>query len=107
MEAKRLGQINQPWIVVPNHLLAQWSAEARDAYPNAKILVASELDGRDDRQRFVGQTAVGDWELVIVPQSRVRFIGMRREAQIEYLEVRSPSCASHSTPRTSGARSSR
>lgn len=86
MEAKRLGQINQPWIVVPNHLLAQWSAEARDAYPNAKILVASELDGRDDRQRFVGQTAVGDWDLVIVPQSVFGLIGMRREAQIEYLE---------------------
>ncbi|OLL16161.1 DEAD/DEAH box helicase family protein (plasmid) [Rhodococcus sp. M8] len=86
MEARRLGQIRQPWIVVPNHLLAQWSVEARDAYPNANILVASELDGRDDRQRFVGQTAVGDWDLVIVPQSVFGKIAMRREAQIEYLD---------------------
>ncbi|BDB63460.1 hypothetical protein RDE2_52540 (plasmid) [Rhodococcus sp. RDE2] len=86
MEAKRLGQVRQPWIVVPNHLLAQWSVEARDAYPNANILVASELDGRDDRQRFVGQSAVGDWDLVIVPQSVFSRIAMRREAQIEYLE---------------------
>ncbi|NCL75738.1 hypothetical protein AIIKEEIJ_03208 [Rhodococcus sp. YH1] len=86
MEATRLGQIRQPWIVVPNHLLAQWSVEARDAYPNANILVASELDGRDDRQRFVGQTAVGDWDLVIVPQSVFSRIALRREAQIEYLD---------------------
>ena len=86
MEAKRLGQVRQPWIVVPNHLLAQWSVEARDAYPNANILVASELDGRDDRQRFVGQSAVGDWDLVIVPQSVFGKIAMRREAQIEYLD---------------------
>ncbi|MGV9832328.1 helicase-related protein [Rhodococcus pyridinivorans] len=86
MEAKRLGQIRQPWIVVPNHLLGQWSVEARDAYPNANILVAADLDGRDDRQRFVGQTAVGDWDLVIVPQSVFSRIAMRREAQIEYLE---------------------
>ncbi|MBD8055625.1 DEAD/DEAH box helicase family protein [Rhodococcus ruber] len=86
MEAKRLGQIRQPWIVVPNHLLGQWSVEARDAYPNANILVAAELDGRDDRQRFVGQSAVGDWDLVIVPQSVFSRIAMRREAQIEYLE---------------------
>ncbi|WP_302071577.1 helicase-related protein [Rhodococcus ruber] len=86
MEATRLGQIRQPWIVVPNHLLAQWSVEARDAYPNANILVAAELDGRDDRQRFVGQTAVGDWDLVIVPQSVFGKIAMRREAQIEYLD---------------------
>ncbi|ETT23464.1 SNF2-related protein [Rhodococcus rhodochrous ATCC 21198] len=86
MEATRLGQIRQPWIVVPNHLLAQWSVEARDAYPNANILVAAELDGRDDRQRFVGQSAVGDWDLVIVPQSVFGKIAMRREAQIEYLD---------------------
>ncbi|WP_416063844.1 helicase-related protein [Rhodococcus indonesiensis] len=86
MEATRLGQIRQPWIVVPNHLLAQWSVEARDAYPNANILVASELDGRDDRQRFVGQSAVGHWDLVIVPQSVFGKIAMRREAQIEYLD---------------------
>ncbi|MCZ1073264.1 helicase-related protein [Rhodococcus sp. A5(2022)] len=86
MEAKRLGQIRQPWIVVPNHLLGQWSVEARDAYPNANILVAADLDGRDDRQRFVGQSAVGDWDLVIVPQSVFSRIAMRREAQIEYLE---------------------
>lgn len=86
MEAKRLGQVRQPWIVVPNHLLAQWSVESRDAYPNARILVASELDGRDDRQRFVGQTAIGDWDMVIVPQSVFGKISMRREAQIEYLE---------------------
>ncbi|MFL1596150.1 DEAD/DEAH box helicase family protein [Rhodococcus ruber] len=86
MEAKRLGQIRQPWIVVPNHLLGQWAVEARDAYPNANILVAAELDGRDDRQRFVGQSAVGDWDLVIVPQSVFGKIAMRREAQIEYLD---------------------
>ncbi|KDE10029.1 helicase-related protein [Rhodococcus aetherivorans] len=86
MEAKRLGQIRQPWIVVPNHLLGQWAVEARDAYPNANLLVASELDGRDDRQRFVGQSAVGDWDLVIVPQSVFGKIAMRREAQIEYLD---------------------
>lgn len=86
MEARRLGQVRQPWIVVPNHLLGQWAVEARDAYPNANILVASELDGREDRQRFVGQSAVGDWDLVIVPQSVFGKIAMRREAQIEYLD---------------------
>ncbi|MFZ2174951.1 MAG: helicase-related protein [Rhodococcus sp. (in: high G+C Gram-positive bacteria)] len=86
MEAKRLGQVRQPWVVVPNHLLSQWGNEARDAYPNAKILVASELDGVEDRQRFIGQTAVGDWDMVIVPQSVFGLIGMKREAQLEYLE---------------------
>lgn len=86
MEAKRLGQIRQPWVVVPNHLLAQWGKESRDAYPNAKILTATELDGVEDRQRFIGQTAVGDWDMVIVPQSVFGLIGMKREAQLDYLD---------------------
>uniref|UniRef100_UPI0009349401 helicase-related protein n=1 Tax=Rhodococcus marinonascens TaxID=38311 RepID=UPI0009349401 len=86
MEAKRLGQVRQPWVVVPNHLLGQWGKEARDAYPNAKILVASELDGVEDRQRFIGQTAVADWDMVIVAQSVFGMIGMKREAQLEYLD---------------------
>ncbi|AEF43133.1 hypothetical protein AS9A_P20089 (plasmid) [Hoyosella subflava DQS3-9A1] len=86
MEAKRLGQVRQPWIVVPNHLLGQWANEARDAYPNAKILVGTDMSGPQDRQRFIGQTAAADWDLVIVPQSVFTLIGMKREAQIEYLE---------------------
>ena len=86
MEAKRLGLVRQPWVVVPNHLLAQWSVEVRDAYPNAKLLVAADLDGVEDRQRFVGQTAVTDWDLVIVPQSVFTKIPMKRQAQIDYLE---------------------
>lgn len=86
MEAKRLGQVRQPWVVVPNHLLSQWGKDAREAYPNAKILVASELDGIEDRQRFVGQTAVGDWDMVIVPQSVFGLVAMKREAQLEYLD---------------------
>ncbi|QEM25746.1 helicase (plasmid) [Rhodococcus qingshengii] len=86
MEAKRLGPVRQPWVVVPNHLLSQWGKDAREAYPNAKILVASELDGIEDRQRFIGQTAVGDWDMVIVPQSVFGLVAMKREAQLEYLD---------------------
>lgn len=67
-------------------MLAQWSVEVRDAYPNAKLLVAADLDGIEDRQRFIGQTAVTDWDLVIVPQSVFTKIAMTRQAQIDYLE---------------------
>src|SRR5699024_8720931 len=39
-EKKRLGQVEQPWIVVPNHLLGQWQSEYLEAYPSDRILVA-------------------------------------------------------------------
>ncbi|MCD7053120.1 DEAD/DEAH box helicase family protein [Rhodococcus sp. BH2-1] len=88
MEMRRLGQVRQPWIVAPNHLVDQWAAEVRDAYPAAKILVGSDLDGFRDRQRFIGQTAVTEWDMVIVPESVFKLIGVTKETEIDYIDTR-------------------
>ncbi|WP_280216934.1 helicase [Nocardia neocaledoniensis] len=86
MEMRRLGQVRQPWIVVPNFLVDQWHREVLDAYPSANILVATDLDGPPARQRFIAQTAVGDWDMVIVPQSVFGLIGVSNEYQATYIE---------------------
>ncbi|WP_373863370.1 hypothetical protein [Rhodococcus marinonascens] len=39
MEMRRLGQVRQPWIVAPNHLVDQWAGEVR-------------LPGREDPRRL-------------------------------------------------------
>lgn len=88
MEMRRLGQVKQPWVVAPNHLVDQWATEIRDAYPAAKILVGGDLDGFRDRQRFLGQTAVTDWDMVVVPQSVFKMIGVTKETEIEYIQTR-------------------
>ncbi|NKS61614.1 DEAD/DEAH box helicase family protein [Rhodococcus hoagii] len=88
MEMRRLGQVRQPWIVAPNHLVDQWAGEVRDAYPAAKILVGSDLDGFRDRQRFIGQTAVTEWDMVIVPESVFKLIGVTKETEIDYIDTR-------------------
>lgn len=38
MEQKRMGLLNKPLIVVPNHLARQWNDEFYHAYTNANII---------------------------------------------------------------------
>lgn len=87
MEMKRLGLVQQPWIVVPNHLVNQWHREVLDAYPGANVLVATDLTGKADRQRFMGQCAAGDWDVVIVPESKFFLMAVSPETQIDYIET--------------------
>ena len=85
MEMKRLGLVQQPWIVVPNHLVDQWHREVLDAYPAANVLVATDLPAKADRQRFMGQSAAGDWDIVIVPESKFRLMSVSPEMEIAYI----------------------
>lgn len=70
MEMKRLGMINKPLYVVPNHMLEQWSREFLQAYPAANILVASKADlQKDKRRKFVSRIATGNWDAVVMTHS--------------------------------------
>lgn len=70
MEQKRLGLINKPMFVVPNHMLKQFSSEFLEAYPLANIMVADEQNFHtDNRRRFVAQAALNDLDAVIITHS--------------------------------------
>jgi N12 class adenine-specific DNA methylase len=55
MELRRLGFVNKPAFVVPNHMLEQFAREFLQLYPQASILVATkeDLQQRDGRRTFV------------------------------------------------------
>ena len=70
MEMRRLGTAKKPMIVVQNATTQQFVKEAKDLYPNAKILTVSERDRtREGRQEFYAKIKYNDWDLIIVPQS--------------------------------------
>lgn len=70
MEMRRLGTAKKPMIVVQNATTPQFVKEAKDLYPNAKILTVSERDRtREGRQEFYAKIKYNDWDLIIVPQS--------------------------------------
>ena len=88
MELKRLGKANKPMIVVPNHLVEQIAKEANQWYPGARVLSgASTLGGGPQaRQQFTAQAALNDWDVIVVPQSTFKLLGMAPEIEADYLQ---------------------
>lgn len=87
MELKRLGMVNKPAVVVPNHMLNQFSREWLSMYPQSRLLTASSEDMRgDDRRAFIARTATGDWDAIILTHSAFTRIPMTPEHQSAYLD---------------------
>ncbi|GAA2852899.1 hypothetical protein [Paenarthrobacter ilicis] len=51
MELRRLGMVNKPAVIVPNHMLEQFAREWLQIYPRARILAASSADLAGDKRR--------------------------------------------------------
>lgn len=69
-ELKRLGLVRKPAVIVPNHMLEQFTREFIQLYPQASILAASSDDLTAARRRqFVGRAAAHDWDAVIMTRS--------------------------------------
>ncbi|WP_018940617.1 DEAD/DEAH box helicase family protein [Thioalkalivibrio sp. K90mix] len=77
MLAKRMGRVNKPCFVVPSHLVGQWADEFRKAFPDARVLAASEDEfAGSKRSRLFARIAMNEWDAVIVPHSSFQFIDM-------------------------------
>lgn len=86
MEARRTGLIRKPMIVVPNHMLEQFSREFLQLYPGANIMVADKEQFHGDKRRaFVARVATNDWDAVVITHSAFGMIGMSSEYQAEFL----------------------
>jgi len=69
-ELKRLGLVRKPAIVIPNHMIDDFTRAWLQTYPRAKVLVVSKDDLRADRRRlFVARCATGDWDGIIMSRS--------------------------------------
>jgi N12 class adenine-specific DNA methylase/predicted kinase len=87
MEMKRLGQIQRPMYVVPNHMLEQFSTEFYQAYPNAKLLVATKDQMSAKRRReFAAKVASDKWDGIIITHSAFGRVGMSEESYQDYYE---------------------
>lgn len=75
MQQKKMGLINKPLIVVPNHLTLQWQKEFLNAYPNANILVADK-DSMSKKYRLDFMTKImnNDYDAIIMKHSQLNNI---------------------------------
>jgi hypothetical protein len=86
MELRRLGSAAKPAVVVPNHMLEQFSREWLQLYPTARILVAdaAQLD-KHRRKEFVARCALGNWDGIVFTHSGFEHIPLGRGLLSEYL----------------------
>ncbi|MFK4298577.1 N12 class adenine-specific DNA methylase [Arthrobacter sp. GAS37] len=93
MELKRLGMATKPMIVVPNHMLEQFTREWLELYPQAKLLSAGSDDIKTrggnaaDRRQFVARAAANDWDGIIITQQAFKSIGVRAETVQDYQDT--------------------
>ena len=87
-ELRRMNLIHKPGVVVPNHMLEQFSREWLQAYPAARVLAVSseDLGNADKRRLFVARAAANEWDAVIFTQSAFKKLGLSREFQEQYID---------------------
>ncbi len=86
MEAKRLGLANKSMIVVPNHLVDQWSSEFLKLYPNANILAITPSDfSKENRKLFISKIATGNYDTIIISHSSFGKIPVSKEYRTSVL----------------------
>jgi N12 class adenine-specific DNA methylase len=86
-ELRRLGLVRKPAIIVPNHMIDQFTREWLQLYPQARVLVARREDFRASRRRqFVARCATGDWDGIVMSRSAFERIPMSAAEQRGYLD---------------------
>ncbi len=87
MELKRLGLINKAAVVVPNHMLEQFSREWAQLYPQARLLAASSEHLQADRRRaFVASVAANNWDAVILTRTAFERLSLLPENERAFQE---------------------
>lgn len=87
MEQKRMGLIQKPLVIVPNHILKQWGEAFYNAYPNANILLAEKDDfEKNKREQFFARIAANNYDCVIMTHSQFMSLPLPKEYQIRFKE---------------------
>jgi len=87
IRGKQMGRWNKPLVVVPNHMLEQFTNDGHKIYPGAKILAMSSADGRAvNRPAFAARCAMGDWDMVVCTHSVFEKITIPKEAEARIVD---------------------
>lgn len=88
MELRRLGMVNKPAVVIPNHMLEQFAREWLQIYPQARILAASSSDlAGDKRRQFVARAAANEWDAVVMTRTAFQRVSLSPEAEASYMRA--------------------
>lgn len=87
MEMRRLGTAKKPMIVVQNATVMQFVNEAKELFPNAKVLTCNEKDRTSEgRREFYAKIKYNDWDMIVVPQSVFDMIPDSEERMRDFVQ---------------------
>lgn len=87
IRGKQMGRWKKPLVVVPNHMLEQFTNDGHEIYPGAKILAMSASDARaDNRAAFAARCAMGDWDMVVCTHSVFEKVTVPQEFEVQIIE---------------------
>lgn len=90
MELKRRGLVTKPAVLVPGHMLEQFTREWQEMYPNARLLAAGSEDlakkqgSLAGRREFVAKAATGDWDGIVMTHASFKMLGVKPETAKSY-----------------------
>lgn len=85
MELRRLGFVAKPVVVVPNHMLEQFSREWLQLYPSARVLAADSGDvTKENRRKFVARAVTNPWDAIIMTRTAFQRIPVSDEWEDTY-----------------------
>jgi N12 class adenine-specific DNA methylase len=88
IEMRRLGIAQKPMIVVPNHMLGQFTKELYQLYPNAKVLAPSETETKaSNRRELMARISTGDWDAVVVTHSAFTRLPISKSQVIQFYKT--------------------
>jgi N12 class adenine-specific DNA methylase len=86
-EARRMGLVNKPLVVVPSGLVAQWATEVHRIYPGLKVLAMAPEDFEKQRRgTIMSRIATEDWDLIIIGHTSFKFLPIGKAAIQEFME---------------------
>lgn len=86
IRGKQMGRWNKPLVVVPNHMLEQFTNDGYEIYPGARILAMSATDARaNNRAAFAARCAMGDWDMVVCTHSVFEKITVPQEFEAKII----------------------
>jgi len=84
---RRFGLAKKPLIAVPNHLLDQIVREAQQAFPTARLLIASKEDlSGENRRLFAARAATGDWDAIVMTHQAFTSLPVSAETERRWVE---------------------
>ena len=88
IEGKRVGHLEKPMIVVPNHLVRQFAGEFRRLFPSSKVLVIDRdlFRKKENRAPTLEMVKKEDWDAVVIGLSPFMAIPTGKEVRIANME---------------------